>query len=121
MKLYLKLSQDSWLARDFGSTISGEVYEDRARTVGHDLTGYTSVHLHLFNRGDLFSYFNSPTIVGTGQGNEHRWSYVVQKGDFLNAGVYSMNVTLRGTGIIHSTESEEFHIKSNGARDETFE
>ncbi len=118
MKLYLKLSQDSWLARDYGSTITGEVFEDKSRTVPHDLTGYTSVHLHLFNRGDLFSYFNSPTIVGTGQGNEHRWSYVVQKGDLLYPGVYSMNVTLLGTGIVHSTRAEEFHIQENGGRDE---
>ena len=112
--IYCKFSRLNWLERDFGTEITGEIFTDRRRTIPHDLGSYTELRLKLFRKNESFNYINVPVTKVQGDGNEHKWSYVVKQGDFRYEGIYYIVIAGLAQGIQNTTYPEEFYVGENG-------
>ena len=104
MAVYVRVTPDQVLQYDFGYSLSGEVYNDRAMKIPHDLTGYDRVLLKTSREGIGEMDFNSsPVSVLSGDGNEHRWSWRIPRGSFFYEGVFNLYLTLQSAGLSRTT------------------
>lgn len=111
-ELYLKLDQPNIPVFDFGYTISGSVFENKAMTIPHDLTAYDSVEFRTFRPGDTFVPVRLDATVNTA--NTNQFSIIVRRGTFIYDGIFECVLGLISTGINRSTKPRQLLVRNNG-------
>lgn len=115
MELYLALNTRQLNQYDYGLTISGSVWENREKTVPHDLRNYDRIrYRHLDRDTHVPQVEDDAEVVDNDPGN--LWRYKIGRNALLREGIFQADILCEAADLAISTIDEQVIVLRNGAR-----